>query len=394
MEGWLIRKREKLTDYRDDYVECGTCGMCQPIDVRDIGSGRFSAKCPTGTFHRSESYCASGMLEIARALADNEFEPTDKTAEIIYSCNLCGHCQEVCGPLKGLYPTRVIQLLREKAVDEGWGPLPAHAPIIESIRENENPFGLSRGFKSRAAAGLGCKDLTREKADTLFFVGCALVADPEVVKKLGPTARLLEAAGLDYGVLGDEEPCCRSMSLALGDRDRFEENALLSIKKFKATGAKRIVTGCAHCYQVFTDEYSRVMDIPVMHTTQLAALAIREGKIKPRKEVALRVAYHDPCMLGRWCGVYDEPREALGALPGLVLVEFERNRENSWCCGAGGGVNAADPELARWTVKERIEEARTVGAEGIVTACPHCETQFVRAGANLYGVNELVDLSF
>lgn len=394
MQGKLTRVREKLTDYRDDYWVCGKCKMCQTINVQKVESARFTYNCPCGTRYRFESYYAAGMMEIARAITNFEFAPTDKTAEILYSCNLCGLCQEMCFPLKGMHTTRIIQLMREKAVQDGWGPLPAHLPMLESTVEKDNPFGLAGGFKGKAVKGLGAKDLAKEKAETLLFVGCGFASSKQMQKKLAATAKVLTGAGVDFGVLGDAEPCCRSFSLALGDRDGFEEAALANIERFASTGASRIVTACPHCLQVFRDEYASAMDIPVLHTTELVSSLLKDGKLKPKKDVGLNAAYHDPCMLGRWCEVYEPPREALGALPGFKLLEFERNYENSWCCGAGGGVRAADPELSRWTAAERLEEAGAAGASAIVTACPHCENQFAGAGdLPVYDICELVAMS-
>ncbi len=123
MERGLTRKREKLTDYRDDYWVCGKCKMCQSMNVQVFESARFSYNCPCGTRYRFESYYAAGMMEIARAITNLEFEPTPKPAAIIYSC--------MCFPLKGLHTTRIIQLMREKAVEEGWGPLEGHRAMLD-----------------------------------------------------------------------------------------------------------------------------------------------------------------------------------------------------------------------------------------------------------------------
>jgi len=391
MQGKLTKKREKLTDYRDDYWVCGKCKMCQSMNVQKVESARFFRNCPCGTRYRFESYYAAGMMEIARAITNLEFEPTKKTAEIIYSCNLCGLCQEMCFPLKGMHTTRIIQLMREKAVEEGWGPLGAHKPMLDSTMENDNPFGLKKSFKAKAVRGLEVKDLTKEKAENLLFVGCAYAADQDMQKKLSAIGKVLKAAGVDFGVLGDAEPCCRGFSLALGDRDAFEERALENIELFKSTGASRIITACPHCLQVLKDEYSKAMDLEVLHVTQLVSRMLKKGEIELKHEVGVKAAYHDPCMLGRWCEVYNPPRRLLEALPGFELKEFERRLEDSWCCGAGGGVKAADPELAAWTARERVEEARAVGAEAIVTACPHCESHLSEAGdMRVYDLFQLV----
>jgi len=391
MERGLTRKREKLTDYRDDYWVCGKCKMCQSMNVQVFESARFSANCPCGTRYRFESYYAAGMMEIARAVTNLEFDPSEKTADIIYSCNLCGLCQEMCFPLKGMHTTRIIQLMREKAVDEGWGPLEGHKALLDSTSENDNPLGLKKGFKGKAVKGLGAKDLTKEKAENLLFVGCAYAAGKDMQKKLASMVKVLQAAGVDFGVLGDSEPCCRSLNLALGDRDGFEEHALENIELFRSTGASRIITACPHCLQVLSGEYTRVMDLEVVHVTELLAKLLKKKKLEFKGEARLKAAYHDPCMLGRWCEIYEQPRKLLAAVPGLEMLEFERNMENSWCCGAGGGVKAGKPDLADWTVAERLEEARAVGAEAIVTACPHCEGHFAsRKDLPVYDIFELL----
>jgi len=391
MERGLTRKREKLTDYRDDYWVCGKCKMCQSMNVQVFESARFSYNCPCGTRYRFESYYAAGMMEIARAITNLEFEPTPKTAEIIYSCNLCGLCQEMCFPLKGLHTTRIIQLMREKAVEEGWGPLEGHRAMLDSTADRDNPMGLEKGFKGEAARELGVKDLSREKAENLLFVGCAYASDERMRGRLASLVRLLRAAGLDLGVLGDAEPCCRSFNLALGDRDGFEERALENIDLFRSTGASRIIAPCPHCLQVLRDEYGKAMDLEVVHPAEILARALKKKALRFQGESALRAAYHDPCMLGRWCEIYEQPRRLLAAVPGLELLEFQRNRENSWCCGAGGGVRAARPELASWTASERMEEARAVGAEALVTACPHCEDHFATTGGlPVYDIYEVL----
>ncbi len=391
MDKGLTRKREKLTDYRDDYWVCGKCKMCQSMNVQVFESARFSANCPCGTRYRFESYYAAGMMEIARAITNLEFDPTQKTADIIYSCSLCGLCQEMCFPLKGMHTTRIIQLMREKAVDEGWGPLEGHKPMLESTSKNDNPLGLKKGFRGKAVKGLGVKDLTQEKAENLLFVGCAYASGKDMQKKLESLVKVLQAAGLDFGVLGDSEPCCRSFNLALGDRDGFEEHALENIELFTSTGAKRIITACPHCLQVLKDEYAPAMDMEVVHATQILARLLKKKEIDFGGKAEIKAAYHDPCMLGRWCEVYEQPRKLLAALPGFEMLEFERSRENSWCCGAGGGVKAGKPDLADWTAAERLEEARAVGAEAIVTACPHCESHFAgQGGLPVYDIFELL----
>jgi Fe-S oxidoreductase len=193
-----------------------------------------------------------------------------------------------------------------------------------------------------------------------------------------------------------------------GEFTKFAENAT---ELWKAAGIKTVVTSCGDCFHAFTRLYPPLgSHFEVLHTVQYLDRLIKEGKIKFTKKIPLRVTYHDPCHLGRqgeswepWegkekkilgqvvvyeprkpryngaNGVYDAPRNVLKSIPGIELVEMERNREYAWCCGAGGGVKEAYPDFSNWTATERIEEAKSTGAEAIVTACGWCESNFSEA---------------
>jgi len=195
----------------------------------------------------------------------------------------------------------------------------------------------------------------------------------------------------------------------------------------KKAGVKTLVTGCAdgyHAFKVLYDKYELKGSLEVLHISEYIDKLIKEGKLKPRRKVAMSVTYHDPCRLGRlgepWVhwkgkkipgdrfvfdppkpyrrganGVYEPPRDVLKAIPGLKLSEMTRIKEYSWCCGAGGGVNESNPDFARWTAQHRIEEAVSTGAEAIVTACPWCEKTFneaVRASDSSMKVYDIVEI--
>ena len=189
------------------------------------------------------------------------------------------------------------------------------------------------------------------------------------------------------------------------------KSAEINIEAWTKAGVKTVVTSCSDCYHAFKRLYPKLgSKFEVLHTVEFIDHLIKEGKIKFTKTVPMTVTYHDPCHLGRqgepyvpwegeekkirnqivvyeprkpryngaW-GVYDPPRNVLKSIPGLELVEMERIREYAWCCGAGGGVREAYPDFANWTATERIEEAKSTGAEAIVSACPWCERNFMDA---------------
>ena len=213
----------------------------------------------------------------------------------------------------------------------------------------------------------------------------------------------------------------------MGYREAFERAAAANLAAWAAAGVETIVTSCADCYHAFKRLYPQVgSQVQVLHTVELLAHLIHRGRLVLRTDVPVTVTYHDPCHLGRqgepyvpwdgvekkirnqivvhqpkkpryngaW-GVYDPPRDVLRAIPGVELVEMERIREYSWCCGAGGGAREAYPEYARWTAAERVAEATATGAEALVTACPGCERSFLDvagAAGNGLRVYDIVDL--
>ncbi|MBN2027061.1 MAG: (Fe-S)-binding protein [Actinobacteria bacterium] len=393
MEARLTTIRETLKDFRSDFWVCGKCKLCQANHVKEVEHARFWRNCPSGTRFRYEAYYASGKMEIAKAMELGEVEPSDAVAHVIYSCNLCGSCQEQCYPVKQMFPTRVIELLREEAVREGWGPLPEHKPIIDNLEKHDNMLGKPQKDRGKWAKDLGLKDASKEKADVLLFAGCKYSFQPELNSAARGAVEALKATGADIGILGAEELCCGAPLLELGDRDFFEQFAAENIKRINATGASLVVTLCPHCSWVFAEEYAPHLEAEVKHASQVLAEALGEGKIKPSKEVSASVAWHDPCRLGRRLGVYEPPREILSAIPGLEWKELERHHGNSLCCGAGGLADYAFPDYGEWVAKERVFEAEFVEAERIVTSCPWCEELLAR-GAKGKGSKVKVDNIF
>ena len=381
MKKRITASREVLHELQQDYFICTKCKICQAVHVQFCEEPRFWRNCPSGTRFRWDAYYASGKMEIARGLHINEIEPTESMRDILYTCMLCSSCQEQCYEVKQLHPTRVFELLREKAVREGWGPMPEHKKLQESLEANDNPFGMDKSKRGDWAEGLGLKDLNKEKAEVLFFAGDAYATDPALRPAARAAAQVLKEAGLDVGTLGSEEKSSGALMLMLGDRDFFETYAFENVERFNQLGVKMIVTPDPHAAWVFKEEYQRELndDIEIKHISEVLSQLIRKEELKPEKEVPLKAVYHDPCKLGRRFDKYKQPRRVLEAIPGLELKEFPRATFNSLCCGGGGGVPYAFPDYALWTAKERLFEAEWTGAEAIVTSCPYCIKMFKAA---------------
>ena len=222
--------------------------------------------------------------------------------------------------------------------------------------------------------------------------------EPKVRDTLKVIAQVLNTAGVDFGILGTEEKCCGGLQLLMGEVGIFEQLAKDNINRFNELGIKTLVTPCAHCYNTFVNEYPEVgeQNYEVVHLVQHLDRLIEAGKLKPGNLPKEVLTYHDPCDLGRKSGVYDVPRKLLNSIGGVELREMERIKDQTWCCGAGGGLLEARPEQSSWTAGERIKEARvTTGADTLVTACPWCEYNLKNAveesGARMK-VNDIAEI--
>jgi Fe-S oxidoreductase len=207
--------------------------------------------------------------------------------------------------------------------------------------------------------------------------------------------KVLEKGGVNFGTLGTREVSSGSALLMIGDRDYFETFGAANIDNFEEAGIDKVVTADPHACAVLKEEYTKSYTMEVFSFAELASKLIKDGKLNPSKKVKVRAAYHDPCRLGRRLGIFDEPREVLEAIPGLELVEFERARKNSLCCGGGGSVFMWEPEFARSVTNERLFEAEYVGAEAIVAACPICVRLFeeaIAAGKSNMKVYDLAEI--
>jgi heterodisulfide reductase subunit D len=185
----------------------------------------------------------------------------------------------------------------------------------------------------------------------------------------------LDAAGVDYTTLATNESCCGFPLFLMGDRDGFSENGKKLIEKIKATGATELVTPCAGCYKTFAKLYPEIGDlgIHIYHSVHYLEKLINDGRIQLKGDLGKKVTYHDPCDLGRAFKIFEEPRNILKGVPGLEYVEMGRNRLKARCCGAGGGIQANDPDLAVAIAAERVRDAMAVGAEIIVSGCAACK---------------------
>ncbi|RLB32373.1 MAG: Fe-S oxidoreductase [Deltaproteobacteria bacterium] len=336
------------------FKRCFQCGLCDVV-------------CP---WNRVRTF---SMRKIVRQAT---FGLTEIESEDIWLCTTCGRCPQQC-------PRDVQQIesgvaLRKIATE--YGVFPTSVKPIRTISANligeGNPFGEEQKNRANWAEGLSVKTFT-EGMEILYFPGCYPSYDPRLKKVARATVNILNQAGVDFGILGPKENCCGESIRKTGDEELFKRLARKNIKTFIDNGVKKILVSSPHCYHTFKNEYPEFMvNFEVVHITQFLFELINEGKIEFTKEYGKKVTYHDPCYLGRHNGIYDEPREAIKKVPGLELIEMPESREDSLCCGGGGGrIWMETPKSERFS-DLRLEQAIGVEAEVLVTACPYCITNF------------------
>ncbi|NIR87214.1 disulfide reductase, partial [Candidatus Bathyarchaeota archaeon] len=306
-------------------------------------------------------------------------------------CTTCGFCKERC-PL-GVDTVKINEILRAELVKKGF-TRPEHDAFTKRIERVNNPYGEPHEERMK---WLPSEAKVAGKADTAYFIGCTTAyRRPEIAEA---TVRILNAAGVDFITLHPEEWCCGSPALRVGRRDLFLRLARHNVEAIRRTGVRRVVTSCAGCYRVLSQDYPEfVGETPfkVVHSSELMAELIKENRLKLSKEVPETVTYHDPCHLGRHTGIYEQPREVLKSIPEIKFVEMLKNRGNARCCGAGGGVKAGYADFAIQAAVRRLEEAKEVGAESIVSTCPFCAHNLKDAiresgsRLNFYDLTELV----
>ena len=417
-----------LKDLRPMMERCSSCAGCKFIPFEKIQSLRFAENCPSIGYYNFTTYSARGRFQLSQSILDGRTDLNDTVTETIHSCTSCGLCDVTCKVTRyNLEPLEHNIALKAHAVKEG-AILPGQKAVMDNLaKENSMIPGTKKSGRTDWAKDLKMKDLFKEKGEVAFFAGCKYSYDVKLQKVAQDAVKVLQSAGVDLGYLGSADNCCTGRAKQMGFVDEFEKGGNTNIKAFEKAGVKTIVTPCSDCYHTFKREYAALgMDVQVLHVVEYIDMLIKEGKIKFTKSVPMTVTYHDPCHLGRlgekyepWEGtdkkilnqihifeprkpryngiegIYDAPRDILKAIPGVKLTEMERIREYSWCCGAGGGCSESLPEYSSWTAGERVTEANATGADALVTACPWCKDNFMKAedeDGNTIEVMDIIEL--
>ena len=325
--------------------------------------------------------------------------------DVLWGCTTCRACEQQC-PVNITYVDKIVQMRRNLVMIRGEFPAELNKPF-EGMETNGNPWNLARVDRATWAEGLGLRTFAEAPAtEVLFWVGCAASYDDRSKKIARATARLFLAAGVDFAILGDEESCTGDPARRAGNEYLFSMLAEANIETLNGYqgqgGARTIVTTCPHCFNTLANEYADFGGrYEVVHHTDFLLGLVATGKLVPRAPVKARVVFHDSCYLGRYNDIYESPRQILGRIPGVELVEAKASRDKGLCCGAGGAQMWMEEQNHDRMNVRRTGQLLATGADTIASACPFCMTMLsdgVKAAAaeekvRTLDVVEMLDLS-
>lgn len=343
-----------LEDYRADIETCfgASCGLCE-------------RKCPVYQIVKKKTFTSRGRNRAILGIIEGKVKPSQAMADAYNLCMLCGCCERWCA----LPDTEIERELRKYLIEEGF-EIEKHKENVKNVMKFGNPYGVEDLNKWKE----GIKFSSPQETSTLFFAGCTMpIRQPETLKKA------VKMLGPEKLAVMEHEICCGSYVLRTGYEKEYDELTNRFLKYLDENGIKEIITACPGCYTTIKEKLEKHgSEIKVTHILEKLVEMLEKHKLTV-KRILGKVTYHDPCHIGRMEGLIEDPREILRQISDFI--EMPNHGFDSNCCGAGGGVRAAFPELSLEIGKKRIEEAKATKAEILISSCPFCEEQFRAIGS-------------
>ena len=375
-----VSKVEDFTwkDLLDGYA-CTECGRCQdacpayntdkPLNPRQIIHDMKINLLENGTYIKKQ-----GNTKVP--LIGNKGEGSI-SEDALWSCTTCGACLDICPELIEHMP-KIIKMRRYLVEMESKFPEEL-LNLFENIEQRSNPWGIAPADRIKWASYINVDEFNPDKNEYLFYVGCAGSFDSRNKQVTLAIAQLLNNSGISWGILGKEEKCCGDSLRRLGNEYVFDKQAKENVTLLKNKGVKKIITQCPHCYNTLKNDYKQFgLDVQVIHHSELINELLDSKKINithPADNLG-NIVYHDSCYLGRHNDIYDEPRNVIELSTASKPIEMNRNKNNSFCCGAGGGRMWMEENIGTRMNITRVNEAVSKNPKTIGVACPYCLTMF------------------
>jgi Fe-S oxidoreductase len=360
-----------------DTYSCTECGRCQDACPATNTGKPLN---PRQIVHAIKV----NLLENSQALREgrqgtlpligSEGEGTN-TEDAIWACTTCGACMQACPVLIEQMP-KIIKMRRHLVQMESRFPEEL-LNLFENMEQRSNPWGIAPGDRGKWVSTMAVRPFVAGETEYLLYVGCAGSFDSRAKQVTVALATVLNAAGVSYGILGKDEKCCGDSLRRLGNEFIFDKMARENVELFRERGVTKVITLCPHCLTTLKNDYRQYgLELEVVHQTQLIERLIEEGRLKVTgaDQSFGKISYHDPCYLGRHNGIFDAPRALLAATTGNAPQELPRHKENSFCCGAGGGRMWMEEFIGDRVNHARVDEALTTSPDTICVACPYCMT--------------------
>ncbi len=369
-----------------DWFSCTECGRCtaqcpaansdKPLNPKEL-----TITLRNFLYEKSEKLIAKKEGKYEGTLDETSLIPDEKPLigdtvlhDIIWACTTCRACEEAC-PVFIEYVQEIVDMRRNLVLVQGAFP-PEVQTVFSNMERNSNPWGI--GFTERAnwAKDLGIPTMDQNPdVEYLYFVGCAGSFDEKNKKVAVAFAKLLQKAGVRFGILGTEEKCNGDSARRIGNEYLAQSLIQENVATFEKYKIKKIITSCPHCFNTLKNEYSQFNGhYEVLHHAEFLSELLKKGLLKPAKPLNKTVTFHDSCYLGRYNDIYDAPRQIIQAIPGTTIVEMENAKEVGRCCGAGGGRMWMEEHIGRRVNQMRLEDVKSTPANLVATACPFCKT--------------------
>jgi Fe-S oxidoreductase len=372
-----------------DTYSCTECGRCLTHCPTYITDKPLSHKGLNLTI-REHLMRSADLLLAEKTEALPAMSPDVISQETIWSCTTCGWCESACPVFIEQIP-RIIDMRRSDVLVRAEFPEEA-VNVFRGMETQGNPWGVNAMERDKWTEETDLKIPTVEENpefEYLWYVGCAGAYDDRQKKVSIALAKILDAAGVNYAILGKKETCNGDTARRLGNEMLFQMLAKANIEQFEQHKVRKVFTHCPHCFNVIKNEYTQFnVSYETYHHSELIAQLLKDKRIQPNGAFNELVTYHDSCYMGRYNQVYDEPRDVLSSIPGLQLKDMERSRKQSFCCGAGGGRMWLEEHTGERINHNRVKEIVETGAKTVATNCPFCLTM-IRDGLNDLGAEDI-----